>query len=606
MSQYLSESRQKALSEAQCTFQRLANNQLYCRWRAEAIHSFSFYDGTGQYHPKILKILEERGQEPIVVNKLRAMVNQVSGQEINTRGKFAFNPHSSNEDEEALARAITHYGYGVQEKQGYSFQGSLRCRDAMICGLGWVRQYVYKKAINYEYTHPLNILYDADDFTPQLTNMQALACMRWLSLQEAQSQWPKYAKKFEEMVGGNQLYNDVGNFSSEFFNRNSAIIPSFASNDSGEGGKLLINEVFQKRKQKYYWSYDESGNYFETFSEEDAEKLAASKKDIEEETGTQIMRTVFCNDILLEYAPLNPNIPNQKDFPYIPLVWMRRTADGVPVSWMEDLKDLQRQINYFKLKEILSLNSYKAVVDSNAFHGMDADEIRAELNRPDSVIFKTGPGNVDISSNIDISNAMIRASERIDHELQQVSGMYSDSLGEATNATSGVAIRERQIGTSRNLAFGFDAFSYVKKREGESFLNLLQHSGLDNILVNVIMDDEEKEIFIMNLVREVKGKTVVFNDIRTIPLDIYVEIVPDYESSLEEQRATLENLLSNPQAPLILQNPYLLKILAGHRDADKISEAMMQLNQQQEAIRAGAPQMPQAPEVINPTQLGAI
>jgi hypothetical protein len=606
--EYLSESRQKALMEAQQVFQSLAGNPLYVNWRAGAINDFAFYDGTGQYHPNILKILEERGQSQIVVNKLRPMVNQVSGLEINTRGKFAFKSQSGREEQEQLSKALSHYGFAVQKKEGYSFQGSLRCRDSLICGLGWVRQYGSKKRIRYEHIHPLNILHDADDFTPQLTNQRHMGRMLFLTPEEIKTFWKKHAKKFDELAGRDRLISNTGNFTPEFFSRNSATIPSFANSDTLNGGKLLVVEVLQKQRRKYYCGTDVKGYYFETFSEEEAEKIAASKSDIEEEEGMQIMRTVFCNDILLEYAPIEPNIPNQKDFPYIPLVWMRRTSDGVPVGWMEDAKDLQREANYRKLKEIVSLNSVRAVVDQNAFHGMDADEIRAELSRPDSVLFKTGPGQVDIVPNLDISNAMIKAGERIDYEIQQVLGMYSDSMGQATNATSGVAIRQRQIGTSKNLAFGFDAFSYVKEREGEAFLNLLQHSNLENILVNITLDDDEKETFILNLMREVNGKKVMFNDIRTIPLDIYIDIVPDYDSSFDEQKATLENLLANPQAPLILQNPYLLKILIGGRHSDKISEAMMQLNQQQEAMRAGIPQA--APEqnmaVANPTQLGGM
>lgn len=604
----LSESRQKALAEAQSTFQRLAWNPLYEKWRESAINSFSFYDGTGQYHPEILKKLEERGQSQIVINKMRPMVNQISGLEINTRGKFAFKSQSGKEEEEQLAKAMSHFSFAVQKKQGYSFQGSLRCRDALICGLGWVHQYASKKVMSYEYMHPLNIIYDADDFTPQLTNMRGLVCMRWMDAEEIKIFWKKQASKIDELAGKNQTFSDIGNFSDEVFARNSAIIPSFANANGNTGGKLLVNEVLKKEARKYYCGNDKNGYYFETFDEEQAEKLAASSKDIEEEMGTQIIRTVFCNDILLDYAPISPNIPNAKDYPYIPLVWMRRTSDAVPVGWMEDLKDLQRELNYRKLKEIMSLNSVRAVVDQSAFHGMDAEEIRAELSRPDTVLFKSGPGQIDIAPNIDLSNAMIKAAERIDHEMQQVSGMYSDSMGQETNATSGVAIRQRQIGTSKNLAFGFDAFSYAKEREGEAFINLLQHSGIENILVNLTLDDDEKQIFILNLVREDRnGNQVMFNDIRTIPLDIYIDIVPDYDSSFDEQRATLENLLANPQAPLILQNPHLLKILIGERHSKNISAAMTQLNQQQEALRSGVAGMPEGnPAVANPTQLGAI
>jgi hypothetical protein len=604
----LSESRQKALDEATKLFNSSAGNLLYQAWRKSAIESFDFYDGIGQYHPEVLQLLHQRKQAPIVVNKIRSMVNQASGMEINTRGKIAFKPESSDEEEGQLTKAMTHYAFAVQKLQNFSFQGSLRCRDALICGLGWANMDYQKEQILYNYTHPLNVIFDADDFTPQLTNMRHLINMHFFSPDEVKTQWPKYAKQIDAISSFDA--NSFGNFTPEFFNRRSTLIPS-SSTGGSNNSRLLVNEVFKKEARKYFCGYDKKGYRFETFDEEYAEKLADKKSDIWQETGTQIMRTVFCNDILLDYAPLFPNIPNRADFPLVPCVWLRRTSDAIPVSWIEDFKDLQRELNYRKLKEIMSLNSVRAVVDMDAFGGMSADEIREELSRSDTVLFKSGPGQVDIVPNLDISNAMIKAAERIDRELQQVSGMYSDSMGEATNATSGVAIKQRQLGTSKNFAFGFDAFQFVKEREGKLMIDLMQGGGLENILVNIVMDDDEKETFVMNLVREIDGKQHVFNDIRTLPVDIYIEIVPDYDSSFEEQKATLEALLANQQAPLILQNPYLLKILLGERHADKIAGAMQQLNQQQNEQQAmlkggGGAMPPQQMEAMNPTQLGAV
>lgn len=602
----LSESRQKALDTAQKLFFSMAGNLLYQSWRNEAIQSFRFYDGIGQYHPNILEILHQRKQAPIVVNKIRSMVNQASGLEINTRGKIAFRPQSNSEEEELLTKAMTHYAFAVQKLQSYSFKGSLRCRDALICGLGWSRTVLQDDEILYDYIHPLNVIFDADDFTPQLTNMDKLINMHFISAEEIKSRWPKFSKQVDSISSFD--ISTFGNFTPEFFNRNSALIPSSASGSGSNGSRLLVNEVFKKERKKYFCGINKNGYWFETFDEEEAEKVADNKKDIFEKNGTQIMRTVFCNDMLFEYGPMLPNTPNRKDFSLVPCVWLRRTSDAVPIGWIEDFKDLQRELNYRKLKEIMSLNSVRAVVDSDAFGNMSADEIREELSRLDTVLFKTGPGQVDIVPNLDISNAMIKAAERIDHELQQVSGMYSDSMGEATNATSGVAIKQRQLGTSKNLAFGFDSFSMCKEREGQILIDLMQGSGLNNILVNIVMDDDEKQVFVMNIVSEEDGE--ILNDIRTIPVDIYVEIVPDYDSSFDEQRATLETLLANPQAPLILQNPYLLKILLGERHADKIAAAMQQLNQQQNEqqalMRGGGAQLPSDPTDINPTQLGAI
>jgi hypothetical protein len=112
----------------------------------------------------------------------------------------------------------------------------------------------------------------------------------------------------------------------------------------------------------------------------------------------------------------------------------------------------------------------------------------------------------------------------------------------------------------------------MKKREAQVFLDIIQGAGIENMMAQ-ILDDDEMEIVIMNLTREVDGEKVIFNDIRTLPVGIYVEQTHDYESGPEEQRATFEALLSNPNAQMIMQSPGILKLL-GLRNWKKISSEM--------------------------------
>lgn len=600
----LSESREKALSDAKIQLSNMGGNPLYQKWRTGAIDSFNFYDGIGQYSPEVMKRLKIRKQDTIVVNKVKSMVNQASGMEINTRGNIAFAPQSNREEAEQLTKALTHFGFAIQKNQHYSFKGSLRCRDMLTCGLGWSRTVYQKNQFFYDYINPLNVIYDADDFTPQLENQRGLIYMHWMSPNDVKATWSKHAKEIDNISKND--FDNAGNFTSEYFNRNSPYINM--SNVGSNGTTLQINECFKKDPCDYYHGLDKHGYYFETYDEEYAEKIADRKADIQEEKGTRIMRTVFCNDLLLEYGPQTPSLPRQ-DFSLTPSVWLRRTCDGVPVGWMEDFKDLQRLLNFTKLKQVMSLNSARARIDVNAIQGMSAEEIQEQVQDPSGILFTTGAGPVDIIPNIDISEAMIKASERLDYELQQVSGMYSDSMGDTTNAQSGVAIKRRQIASSKNLAFGFDAFTYVKEREGKLLLDLMQGCGLENVLVNIVLDDDEKETFIMNVIREEDGE--ILNDIRTIPADVYVEIVPDFDSSTQERQEILKELLQNPIAPVLLQNKPLLKEYIGARNVDKIAEAAQQIQQQQneqqlamKGVSSGAPQ--QSVDAINPAQLGNV
>ena len=77
------------------------------------------------------------------------------------------------------------------------------------------------------------------------------------------------------------------------------------------------------------------------------------------------MRSLFTADILLEHAPLNPNLPDLPDFTYIPTLWTRIFESGIPDGWVSVMKDVQRESNYRRAKLIYNLNSFRAVVDAD-------------------------------------------------------------------------------------------------------------------------------------------------------------------------------------------------------------------------------------------------
>ena len=572
-----SEAREEALLKARQYFQYGASNLLFTHWREKAILDFSFYDGAGQYPESVLRDLQDRGQDPIVVNKIKSTINQASGIEIVSRRKTAYRSHSGREEDDVLTKALTHLGYFIQEQNDVPQKSSQVYRDSLICGVGWSNIYSDKNQIFYDYVHPLNIIYDADDFSPYLTNQQFVIRLHWISEYEAKALWPKYTKQLDDLFLNSEPSN-IGAFSNEFFNRISPYIDTFAFGAGGVGGRVLFIEVQRKQKRKYFCGTDYNGFYFETFNEKEAVQMAQGEKNLDEKMGYEIVRTIFCRDLVLEHSPLNPNLPDMKDFTYIPCVFGRRSSDGVLDGWMTPMKDIQRMFNYNKLKEIAMGNSTRAIVDAEAFVGQTPEEMRDELSRSDSLLIKSKDSQISLHPNIDLAQHQINASRRLDEEFQQVSGMFSDAMGAPTNATSGVAINSRARLSMTNQRVGLDHLELMKKREGRMILNLIQGSNQENILAQILTEDE-KESIILNLSREVNGEKVIFNDVRTLPIGVYVEQTHDYDSSPDEQRAIIESLLSNPNAQMILQSPAFLKLL-GIRDWKFISEEMQKINEQ--------------------------
>ena len=171
-------------------------------------------------------------------------------------------------------------------------------------------------------------------------------------------------------------------------------------------------------------------------------------------------------------------------------------------------------------------------------------------------------------------------------EIQEVSGLFDEAIGKATNAITGVAIRERQINSVKNQVFAFDNLRMMKKREARLLLNFIQGGG-DEYIKSQVVSKENNEIMLLNIVREVNGQKVVFNDIRTLPLSLYVEEVPDIESSREEQQNALTAIFNNPNAMLLLQSPDLLSRF-GVRDYEKLAMEMQAISAQQQQLENGS------------------
>ena len=576
----LTSTQEKALATARQYFEYADKHPMTALWRSKAQEDYGFYDGTGQWPAHILQELMERGQTPVTVNKIKNLINYMSGVEIQTRFRVAFRSHSGKTEDDRLAKALTHLGYAIQENQDMPHKASLKFRDALITGIGWSSIFKEKQngEIIYEYINPMNVLFDPDDLSPGLTNMNFVVRLRWIPLFQAEELWPQHTKYFKSFFSATGNL-DAGNYSGEIQQRKQGYVDLYASGNGGSGSRIMVVEVQYKQKAKAYQGIDLQGHPFKTFNEEEANQLSASKEGLEEVNATQIMRCVFTGEALLEYGPLEPRLPDLPDFTYIPCLWTRRYEDGVPEGWLSVMKDIQRESNYRRTKLVNNLNSFRAIIDSDAVVGKTPEEIRQELKRPDTVIMKTPGSILEIESNQGLAPGQFEMLQRGDQELQQVSGIYDDALGKQTNAESGVAIERRQVNSVRNQVFAFDNLRMMKKREARMMLDLIQGGGDEFIEAQILTDDEHEQI-LLNVVREVKGEKIIFNDIRTLPLSIYVEEVPDFESSLQEQQEALQALLGNANASLIMQSPLFMKRM-GIRDYEALANEMKQLSGEQ-------------------------
>jgi len=590
----LSATKQAALQKAQECFRAANLHSSSQEFRLKCIEDQAFYDGTGQWTARDLQTLAMREQLPITVNICKGYVDALSGVEIQSRYRTACRSDSHKPEDDKLAEALTHWLYFIQEHQDLPYKGSLKFRDSLICGIGWSHLCKENGVYYYDYVHPFNVIPDPDDLSPQYTAMKYVCRKRWMSPDMVKARWSKAAARIDFTDGlassgfrGSTI--DYGG-SPELDDRNAAYSDTNAST-SANGNRVLIVEVQYKVPHKAFKGIDGDGRPFETFDLDTAEELASSPKagapDIEETDSTRIMRTLFLGNTLLEHAPLDFALPGSKDFSLIPVVFQRRFKTGVPYGLLESMKDIQRDCNVRVTKSVHAINSSQLVFEGNPMPGADLNRLKRELKSTDSVIILPKDSKYQLSSNAQLGEEQLKIVELYLDLIQRVTGVHDDMLGMQTNATSGVAQNVRQVNSVRNNVFAFDNFSQMKKRESLFILGMLQSGDDENVAVQ-ILTPEENETMILNLVRTIKGKTgepekVILNNVRTLPLSLYIEEVPDYKSTFEEQKATFEALLSNAHAHWMMLSPELLRRL-GVRDPEKIATEMRQALQEKSTM----------------------
>ena len=583
MSQVLSVAKQQALQTARESFKTANLHPATLEWRRLCRYNQGYYDGSGQWSVEDLAVLASRGQEPITVNMIQGFIDALCGVETQSRYRVAVRSDSGRPEDERLAQALTHYLFHLQEHNSIPHYGSLKFKDALISGIGWSDLYKDPETgtYHYDYVDPFNVLPDPDDLSPQYTNMKYVCRKRWMRPEMVAKTWPQVTSLID--LTNPQIIE--GLYSEEIMDRSSDYT-ALDTYTSCQQSRLLVVEVQYKVAKKAYRGLDQQGHAFETFDEDQAQAIAESPQSLEEIPSQQIMRTLFLDTILLEHAPLSPNLPNPQDFSCIPYVWKRRFKTGVPYGLLESIKDLQRDANIRITKSLYLMNSSRVIIQGNIDPGESTEAFRAELKRPDSVIILPEEAKIQISSNAELAEPQLQIVELYLDFMKRVTGIHDEMLGIQTNATSAVAQNVRQVNSVRNNVFAFDNFSEMKKREAKFLLKLIQTSNDQNLAVQ-ILTEQEREWLVLNLAIEKDGKLILANTINHLPVTLYVEEVPDFKSTFEEQRAMLQSLLGNANANWLMLSPKLLQML-GIRDGEKIAQEMSQVMQNKQRLESQA------------------
>ena len=173
-------------------------------WRREADRCTDYYDGN-QLDNETVRILQERGQPPLISNLIKPTVDTVLGMEAKTRQDWVVRAEDDMQCPPELAEALSvklkHAETESRADRAISDAYGAQCK----AGIGWVEvsreTNPMKAPYRVSYIHRRELFWDWRAEKPDLSDARYLIRRKWLDLDAAVAKMPQYASLFRMSVG---------------------------------------------------------------------------------------------------------------------------------------------------------------------------------------------------------------------------------------------------------------------------------------------------------------------------------------------------------------------------------------------------------------------
>ena len=522
---------QETLQLVKGYFEQAVNHPAYRAWQQEARQAWAFYDGE-QWSAEEKEKLEENGQPAIVINKLASKIDNVAGAEVVGRTRIVYRSRSGDAGEEQAARTLTDLALYVAERNNQATEISATFRAGLVCGIGWLDVGVEQAAegpfVFNRVEDEFNVVWDPLSRRADMSDARFVCRERWLDESALRSLFDEPAAsqalallKNTTRVGSGQV-----TFGLQGFGRVSGPEVSYIDPQTQ---RLRVVEVQFTRSEKEYTIRLNNGKTVRTF--EKKASLLADAAAVESAYVARPYAAYFTDNILLQCAP----VPyGGGGFTLIPFIYKRNKADGRPYGLLRAAIDPQRELNKRRSKAMHLLNTAQVIADVDAVE--DPTHLAREAARPDGLILKRPGKELRIVRNTDLAQSQVGVMDQAARDIQDVMGVYDELVGKQSNATSGIAIAQRQMAGTQNQMFAFDALRQTKRQLGLRVLQLIRQFFTADMVIQITDDLAAPQQVELTSLQE-------GGYLATAAFDVLVEEVRDVMSSRELELQQLQLLM---------------------------------------------------------------
>ena len=449
------------------------------RWNDEAREDYDFVEGN-QWSKSEIKRFEDSGRPAIVINRIRPLLNLLSGYQRVNRLDIDFVGRTPDDGEIAQVRkGLTKYILDICD---YDTNESAVFIDSAICGLGW---FFVGYEINEDGTDgeafvrredPFGVFVDPESHKADFSDAKYICLAKWVDKEELKAVYPEHAESIDAQ------YSVYDEYESEVAPRIDDLICY-----KRELQKVRVVECWYKTREKQITVMLATGE--EIAPEELTPEIFMSGMVVgtNEKNVSAVKVCVFFDRIILEEMPS----PYQHgEFPLVPLpcYYYGIGGDEIPAGFVRDLKNPQREINKRRVQALHVLNTTGnggGFIEDGAMSEKQFAEFERKGNLPGHFqrvqvgTFSNGSPKIVERQIGQFPAGLAQAEAQATADLMAISGINEALLGtDLPSSASGRAIELKQRQSATHLAVIFDNLRAAKRKIARLLWGKRGHAGI--------------------------------------------------------------------------------------------------------------------------------
>ena len=445
------------------------------KWQEEAQEDYDFVAGK-QWTESDKKAFAEMGRPAITINRIKPLINVLSGYQRLNRYDIEFLPRTSDDmDVCQVRKAMTKY---VMDRCDYDTQESLAFLDAAIAGVGWF-EVGYKSDEELDdgeafvrREDPFGMYVDPEAHKLDYSDAKYICRAKWVDKDNLKDVFPEHAEEIEAQY---QVYDSAERTEGR---RNEAMLWYKRDLD-----KVRLVECWYKTKEKQTQYYLTDGTMVPQQEMNIEYFLGGMVEGQKTVSVTKIKVCSFFDEVLLE----NIDSPYEHgELPFVPILCYHYGAGDLPAGFVRDLKDPQREVNKRRIQLLHILNTTGnggGFIEDDAMTPKQKEEFKKHGSMPghfqEVKPMTLAQGKILERAIANPPAGLIQAESQATSDLTAISGINEALMGtDVASTASGRAIELKQKQAITHIAPMFDNLRKAKKQVAFLLWGKRGHKGV--------------------------------------------------------------------------------------------------------------------------------